>query len=380
MNARGNMMNSLKSIAGVLFLLAAVPICRADSIRLKPTASAQRNQEVRLGDIAVVSGDDAQTLANTVIVAGIEKTSKIDANDVLMAVISQRGTGVGGETLHVSGAGECLIIVEEKAPSKIVVAAPKTLVETKMVSTVEQPPAAPDSSPAVGASAANKSGTLAAEIRARVLKELNLPADDVSVRFDTISPLLEYTVPAGRQWLSRPLTRTFLGTVQFEAQLVEGTKVLEKLNVQTTVQRMQWVPVSTTRISRGKIMTADDLRMEKLPMDRKLPQLFSTTKDVIGLEAQRDMDVGTMMDQRDFRPAYLTRKNEPITVYVVSGSLTVQVRGRSVGDAKMHEPVQVKNETSRDVYSAVVIGKGLAVAGGTLTAEEEQRIREGMQP
>ena len=70
--------------------------------------------------------------------------------------------------------------------------------------------------------------------------------------------------------------------------------------------------------------------------------------------------------------------SEPITVVYVTGSLTVQAKGLSMGDAKLHDAVQIKNETSRQLYSGTVIGKGIAVVGGMLTAEQEQKIREGM--
>ena len=86
-----------------------------------------------------------------------------------------------------------------------------------------------------------------------------------------------------------------------------------------------------------------------------------------------------MLDQRDFRPAYLAHKNEPITVVYIAGALSVQMRGRAMGDAKLHEAVQVRNESTREVYNATVIAKDIAVAGGTLTADQEKKIREGMQ-
>jgi len=44
-----------------------------------------------------------------------------------------------------------------------------------------------------------------------------------------------------------------VGTVQFEAQLAEGTKVLQRLNVATEVQRRQKVLVTTAKLAaRGR--------------------------------------------------------------------------------------------------------------------------------
>ena len=127
------------------------------------------------------------------------------------------------------------------------------------------------------------------------------------------------------------------------------------------------------------MITTESIRRERLALDRKLPNLFAGTKDAVGLESQKDIEIGTMLDQRDFRPAYMAHKNEPITVIYVAGSLSVQMRGRAMDNAKLHDPVQVRNESTREVYTATVIARDLAVAGGTLTAEQEKSIREGMQ-
>jgi flagella basal body P-ring formation protein FlgA len=224
---------------------------------------------------------------------------------------------------------------------------------------------------------ASDQSTLSKQIISRVLRDLALPAEDVRVSFETINPLLDHPVAAGRKWLCRPLTRLPLGTVQFESQLVEGAKVLERLNVQTKVERRQRVVVTTARLDRGDIVTVGHLAMEDAWLDRNLPTLLLSDKGLVGLEAQRAIEVGSMADQRDFKPAMMATKNDTVTVIYVAGTLQVQMRGRAMADGKLHDQVPVRNEATGERYQAVMIAKGLAVVGGTLTEAEEKKLIGG---
>jgi flagella basal body P-ring formation protein FlgA len=81
------------------------------------------------------------------------------------------------------------------------------------------------------------------------------------------------------------------------------------------------------------------------------------------------------LDQRDFKPALMTHKGDALTVVYVSGPLEVQVRGRAMTDAKLHDAVDVRNDSTGEKFSAVMIKRGVGVAGA-VTAEQEKRIRE----
>jgi flagella basal body P-ring formation protein FlgA len=187
---------------------------------------------------------------------------------------------------------------------------------------------------------------------------------------------LDAPLPASRKWLCRPLGRTLLGTVVFESQLVEGSRIIEKLNVQAKVERRQKVVVTSARLDRGDVISAKMVHMEDAWLDRSLPNLFANEKDVIGLEAQRAIDIGTMLDQRDFKQALMASRNDAVSVIYLAGTLKVQMRGRALEDGKLHDMIDVRNEATGERYQAVLIGKRLAVVGGTLDPAEEEKLRE----
>jgi flagella basal body P-ring formation protein FlgA len=179
-----------------------------------------------------------------------------------------------------------------------------------------------------------------------------------------------------RRWLVRALTQTFWGAVQFEAQLAEGTKVVQKINVPTEVKRRQRVVVLASRLSRGEVVTGEKVKYADIWMDRNVPTLFGAAAEVVGLEAQRDVDAGSQADQRDFKPLLMAHKGDLVTVVYVAGPLEVQIKGRALADGKFHEVIDVRNETTGEKIGAVMVKKGVGVAEA-MTEEQERKLVSG---
>ncbi len=52
------------------------------------------------------------------------------------------------------------------------------------------------------------------------------------------------------------------------------------------------------------------------------------------------------------------------------------MNGRAMQTGKLHDQVRIRNEETREEYEAILIGKSLAVVGGTLTDAQEKLLRE----
>jgi flagella basal body P-ring formation protein FlgA len=390
--------------AGKFFIVAsAVMLCGANClgqvIRLEKQVVVREHQDVRLGDVATVTGIDAKTaeaLKNTVILEDVGAPRMLKSEAVLLALMSQRGADGVGVDLQVAGATQCEISVGKKSMAsgeamtgndgiRSTASTANAAVSVSDTDVTIVPMASPIT-PVVTASilsttakadAENNAGlTLEKMISNRIVQELGLPTTDVHIQFETISPLLEAPVAAGRKWMSRPLTRTMLGTVQFEAMLVEGTKVVSRLLVQTKVERKQLVVVTTMRLDRGSVVSAANLQTQETFVDRNVPTLFSDLRDIVGLEAQRAIDVGSTLDQRDFKSAMMANRGDLITVWYIAGRLEVRSRGMAMTDGKMHDQVQVKNQETGQWYQATLIGRRLAVMGDAISEQQESELRD----
>ena len=326
------------------------------------------------------------------IVTDVDRPTKIKAEAVLMALMAQRGPTVLGSNFQVSGAAVCEFNVVGSASAASPV--PGTLAAAGMARAnlpVGVVQVHEDASPAAGAGtesakrsektvvpAAPKAAgpmTLRKAIFAAVRQELALSEDDIKVTLDSVSPLIDEPVAGDRRWQCRPLTRTFLGSVPFEAQLSEGTKVLEKLTVMAQVRQKQMVLVLTAPLSRRGVVLENQVRFEETWPDRKLTTLFSDPQEVVGLESQVDLAVGAQLDRRDFKPLMMAHRNDLLNVIYVAGSLEVQTQGRAMEDGKLHQVIKIRNDTTGKDFTAYLVGRNKAVVG-TLSAEQEQKIRE----
>ena len=111
-------------------------------------------------------------------------------------------------------------------------------------------------------------------------------------------------------------------------------------------------------------------------MDRRLPTLFASMGEALGLEAQKDVEIGSMLDQRDFKPLLMAHRNDTVNVIYIAGALEVQMSGQAMADARLKEAVEIRNPKTGERYTATMVAKGIAVAGGTLTEEQERKLRE----
>jgi flagella basal body P-ring formation protein FlgA len=362
-------------VAGMLGVMALPGV--AEVVRLRGNVVVERGADVRLGELATVSGGGTQgeKLANVVVLSGVQGPVKVKAEAILMAVISQQGAAATND-LEMSGAATCEVKLAGAAPAAQVSAA---------LAQVAAPPAPvlaakpTEAAPAKSATASAAGPCLTDLIRARVIKELGVKAEDVHVDIETINPLVAEPLPAGRNWLIRPLTRTFVGAMQFEAQLVEGEKSLQRLTVSVDVEKKAKVVVSTQPLGRGDVVSAAAVEEREVWLDRDMPTLFDASADVVGLEAKVPVPAGTRLDQRDFKACEMAARGDAITVVFISSSLRVKSQGKALDGGKLHSMIPVLNEQTKEQYQAELIGKRLAVVGGPLSPDEEAKLREVAQ-
>lgn len=387
----------LKPQAKILFLAVAAlfalaPGLHAQLVRLEKQVTVDPRTDVRLGDIATISVADPRTaeeLSNTVIVSAIDTHRTLKAESILLALMSQRGAQ-GMTNLQISGSAQCTITVRTPSDALPTHPTPPAAITSPALPTPKPTPLHPASpAPAESAPIITAAVTSAAPatpagaeqplqqvIETRIQQEAAATDQKLRITIDSIAPQLTAPVAQGRRWICRPLSRTLLGTVNFEAQLTDGTRVIEKLNVQTKIERQQMVVVSRAKFDRGDILTPGSVRVEETWLDRNLPTLASSENQVLGLETIKAVGVGTLLDTRDFRPALMATRGDPVSVIFLSGNLKVQMHGRALQDGKMHEQITLRNEQTGDTYQATLIGRRLAVVGGTLSEADEQKLRE----
>ena len=377
-----------RTILMAMIVLALTPVAFGGGVvRLQAKATVE-DTAVRLGDIATLSGmgKDAEKLAEIVIVETLPKDgARVKAEQVLFAIASVRGTQASAD-LQISGSAECVVTHKGDAAvlpirteadggvgTTVVGETPKAS-SNRTIATTDSPQSTPATTQITpkGVPAANTLGQL---ITQRVSSDLEIPTGELRVDFDTISPWLDSPVTAGQRWQFRSLSRS-LGTVQWDAQLMEGTKVVARQMVMAKVTRRQTVVTATGTIGRGDIIAAKDLKEEEVWMDCKLPTLAAKISDVAGLEALRPITAGSQLDTRDVKAAEMAGRGDAVTVYAVSGNLVIKGTARAMENGKLHDSIRVRNDATSDTYQVTLIGKRVATVGPAVDAETEQKLKE----
>jgi flagella basal body P-ring formation protein FlgA len=380
----------MKLIWGILaavMLAGLTPAALAGGVVRLREKSVVDDAAVRVGDIATLSGmgKEAESLAEIVIVETLPKEgARVKAEQVLFAIAAARGTKIAAD-MQVSGSAECLVVHKGEESRFATLAQPaaggtgaaKTSSSNRTVTaeTPRETPAAPTVAATQAKAPAANGAALGQLITERLSTDLEASKDDLRVDFETISPWLDTPIPATQRWQFRALSRG-LGSIQFDTQLLEGTRVVAKQMILAKVTKRQMVVTAAATIGRGDILAAKDLKEEEMWLDRKLPTLALKISDVAGLEATRSIASGTMIDTRDIKAAELAARGDMITIYAVSGNLVVKGSARAQDPGKLHDSIRVRNELTQAVYPATLIGKRVAIVGPAVDAETEKRIKE----
>ena len=355
-------------------------------------------QDVRLGNIATITGADprmAAALADTVVLPAVAGNKTLQAESVLMAVITQLGAENTASQLQLAGSASCEITVSSVTPKAApAVALPAVAAPISAMAPMSSAPAADPVEPVstavvtasvVGDAAAGDAAivdatpvlpTFSQLITERLQHELKMGPNDFRWDFETHQELRDAVAPDGGHWQFRPLTRTFVGTVVWEVEAVHGSQISQRMTVETRVEMRKMVLTAAANLDRGEPVTKDSYTVDEAWLDRDLPTLISDEKDALGLAPQRNIAAGERLDKRDLKPMVLAQRGDTVTVVFLSGSLKVNMTGQAMGSGKMHEAIEVENQSTHEKYQAVLIGKKLAVVGGTLTAAQEKQLRE----
>lgn len=148
---------------------------------------------------------------------------------------------------------------------------------------------------------------------------------------------------------------------RFEAlvQIDQGEKT-DRLRLRGTVAETAQVTVLTRSVTRGDVISADDLRLERQPRTR-----FATVHgpidpaDVVGRQARRSLRAGQPISASDFARPQVVSRGDVVTVVYRTNALQVTGRGQAQQAGAVGDQVPVLNPQSKRTLHAVVVGAGL---------------------
>jgi flagella basal body P-ring formation protein FlgA len=109
----------------------------------------------------------------------------------------------------------------------------------------------------------------------------------------------------------------------------------------------------TTPLSRGQIISANDVIINMVDLQRFRRQGFSTIDAVIGAKAKKNLRTGDIIEARDI---CVVCRNETVTIKAVKSGMTITTKGIALTDGSHGEQIRVKNSKSNRIIEGRVTG------------------------
>lgn len=346
MNHNNDIVRIFSAVSVAICFSAGVQVANAaelnSSIRLLDQAGCQ-TQQVRLVDIAELQGDYALSLADTVIAAfkhHNDRQLNITLDDIRNVLSSD---DVNWARLSLRGYTNCqvnqMIVEQELEPEN----------EVAVVSNLETE---------VGL---ETSVTLKDRILALVQRELDIDQSDLQLTYSTRDENLVLRNIMTGQYELEPVLGVRVGRIPITIRRYENGRIEETFTVTTEVKRRALVVVATATISRGSLFNSDNIKVTEVWLDNDRGEPIEDPELIKGQMASTVLRQDTVIYPEHVRSPLLIKRGELVTVRCFSGVLVVRTVAKAMEDGALDEMIQVRNENTRETFSAIVTGRRQAV-------------------
>jgi flagella basal body P-ring formation protein FlgA len=295
----------------VLLPLVLVPASAQSAPILKSVVSIS-SDIVTLGDLVAGAGDKAGIAIFRA--PDLGQTGQVATRDIVDAAAAQGLTGIqtgGLDTVAVSRVSRTVTLEEVQEPLKEALAATAMLDDPEALQVQIDP----------------------------ALAKIQIPVEaDGAVRI------------SDAVWL-KDMDR-------FEANLVVRRIDGVDERIPLTGKAVETLPIVTAarQLTRGTVLTAADLQIQRTPKSSARNDILSDTKLVAGMEIRRAVREGQPIRAADLSEPVLVKNGASVSMILKSGALTLTATGQSLADGKMGGAIQVMNTQSKRVLQGVVTG------------------------
>lgn len=315
----------------IILMLCVASLAQASivSVRLRDEATVS-DQTVRLRDVAQWSGASGP-LANfadlPVALIPTDGTRAVSIDEVRHML---RLAGANLARVELGGATTCIVSWSD-APS---IALPARTTSSGVTVPVN--------------------GSLREHLMDQVRRELQL--DDASMRIDfDLEQDALLSLPASGLRIT-PLRRGNLAewTWYVRGESIPATQV--RAHVAAWVEEL----FLTRPVSIAQPILPEHIELRRSLVERVSADPNLTLEGLQGVQAVRDLAVGTVLTSRMVQPVDHVRINQPVLVTVSTGDVEVNLTATAMQAGSLGQTVRLKNDVTREVFQARVTGPGRA--------------------
>ncbi len=191
-----------------------------------------------------------------------------------------------------------------------------------------------------------------------------LPLDDDQIRVVATSGNQLHVTGGMKPWT---------GAQEF-AILCPTNNGVANLSVKTKITLPPAVVIAVRGMSKGSLIRANDVQLQRLTTKTAATGTFSRIEDVIGQEMTKSVAEGQTLDSQYIRKPLLVKKGEVVSVYVRTSGVQIRTTGRSQNEGAAGDVINVESLTDRKAFLARVTApqEVEVYARGTTVANEPE--------
>lgn len=191
------------------------------------------------------------------------------------------------------------------------------------------------------------SKSLAGLARDITLVRVSVPRNSMVAPGETVLSARPLELPRG----------TGQGVFEVTASGAEGEGT--RFTVQAQLAEWEEVPVASRALSRGSVVSAEDVVMARLNIAELPRDVLPESERVLGLEVKREISEGAAFKPTDLAIPPLVESGSKVTMRYQSDRFEATASGIALESGAAGQQIRVKNELSKKVVIGTVIEPGL---------------------
>ncbi len=192
------------------------------------------------------------------------------------------------------------------------------------------------------------------EAAARTFALKNLTVDAVNIgQLDKRLRLVTCQTPLA-VFLPRGARRLGKSTFGVQCNDAPGWKIY----VPVHLTKFARVVIARQALPRDTIIGPADIMLLKKDLSQQNYGYFTSAEEVIGMQLRRPIRRNETLSPSNLKPRLLVQRGDIVTIIAEVQGLTVRVNGNALTDGYRGEEIRVKNQSTKRIIQAEVIGPG----------------------
>ena len=350
-----------RRVARVQWILAAVGAAMgaqtvtADEIAMKGSARlATGAGAVRLGDIAELTGPEAERLADIVVGQVRDGTSAIEISvREIRAALTDAGVHWGKVNLN----GSTVIV----RPTSAVGSAPPMFMTPASIDQAQRRPHRITREGFVSVDTMIDLQTVQGAVTRTIMAALRMAPQDVRLTFSELDQsLLKMDLNTNRFEI-QPLSNLDSDRVKLSVRVWSHGRIVHQQSISVHLMIRMGVVVLRHDMLRGDVMQDVDCTVERRWVTPIQASTLCDLVEAVGRVTSMPLKAGTLLKKKHVKREVLVKRGDRVIVRCLVGGVVISLEANARSDAAEGESVELRKLGERNTFMATVTGPGAAI-------------------